>query len=58
VTANRRPPNRRTTWTYRGVTVTRSQVTGYYLAHTSRGLTANTLAGMRELIRENPPIND
>lgn len=45
------------TWSYRGVTIERSRVTGYYLANTSRGLTADTLAGMRELIREYPPIN-
>lgn len=48
---------RRTVWTYGGVTITRSSVTGYYLAHTSRGLTADTLDGMRELIREYPAIN-
>lgn len=47
----------RTMWTYRGVTITKSPVTGYYLANTSRGLTADTLAGMRELIRKFPPIN-
>lgn len=40
--------------TYRGVTIERSRVTGYYLARTTRGLTADTLAGMRELIREWP----
>lgn len=45
------------TWTYRGVPIERSRVTGYYLANTSRGLTADTLAGMRELIREYPPID-
>lgn len=45
------------TWTYRGVTVERSAVTGYYLARTSRGLTADTLAGMRDLIREYPPLD-
>lgn len=48
---------RRSSWTYRGVTITRSSVTGYYLANTSRGLTADTLEGMRELIREYPDIN-
>ena len=42
---------------YRGVTIERSRVTGYYLAHTTRGLTADTLAGMRELIREFPPVD-
>lgn len=45
------------TWRYRGVTIERSRVTGFYLANTSRGLTADTLAGMRELIREYPAID-
>lgn len=44
-------------WDYMGVTVTRSPVTGYYLANTSRGLTADDPEGIRELIREFPPID-
>lgn len=43
------------TWSYRGVTIERSPVTGYYLANTTRALTADTLEGMRELIRTYPP---
>lgn len=50
---------RKTEWSYYGVTITRSAVSGYYLASTFRGfnLTADTLSGMRELIREFQPFN-
>lgn len=42
------------TWLYRGVTIERAHGTGYYVARSCRALTADTLEGMRALIREYP----